>query len=216
MTVIPFEIPEASQIQTGSDPIKNFAAKPKQQIIKTNNQLQGEINMTYQTNFCNLYWYLNPKIKSGITLDKNEVGLVTMSLNMNSGNIRIELFKDVESMMHDGNIFLDKKNLSCHAAIYPADMYAIRRASQDSPPDFAHICTEQLLTPYSGMDWQNTLSKVIITMENNTQLGMTIKTAQDETYTYNFDDVQYEMFLHTLDFCLSTGLQLTGMQSLKK
>ncbi len=213
---IPFQIPKASTLQIGRDrpkKIRKLAAKTKQiNIIKTNNALQGELNMTQQTNFCNLYWYLNPKVKADELLDENEVGLVTMSLNMNSGNIRVEFFKDAEDMMHDGNIFLDKKKLSVHAAIYPADMFVIKRMDKD---DEKHICTEQLLTPYSGMKWQDDLSKVCI---QNTDDGckMYIKNAQNEKFSYTFDDVQYEMFLHSLEFCLTTGLQLTGMQSLNK
>ena len=170
---------------------------------------------THVAKFQSLFWFLNPKIKKGEKLYQNEVGLVTTSLNMTSGSLRLDFYpEDVKNWIHGSGIFLENKKLLTKTALYPASLYALKTLQENEK----YECMEELKIAYNptipDLEWQDTLSTCFI--ERYSDLYKIIIIDKKKSYFYLFKDRQEDMLKYMANYCLTYGQQLTGIASINK
>ncbi len=202
-------------IEIGYSGIKEITTNKNSEgrLITEETQLMANGTSAFQ----DLYWFENPKTNNK-DLEPNEAGLVVLSLNINFNNIRINMYPDISKWKRKNKIFLNTKEMLTHATIYPADQFAILNL-----PDQARwTCTEQLLSPYSGQQWQDQLSTCAVIKASSDQdlpfCKLIIKDTWKENkpeYYFTFHHTQLKMFMEALKYCLTTGRLLNGMSKLK-
>lgn len=197
-------VPKAKQINIGKKEIEILIQeKNKGALLKMNSE-----NLQSPTSkFIDLFWFLNPKISNQTEINPNEFSLVIFSLNMAFGNIRVNGFTNIDSI-RDGSLFLDYKNSkSINAAIYPAGMFQII----NMPLNSTVKPIEQLLVKYNPDEkWQNELNSTKFSRSGMQNILMEIKT-NNKIYNYSFDNDQYTMLIHAMNFALNQGQVLTGI-----
>jgi hypothetical protein len=196
--------PKASLIQTGET---NFVR------VISKNQTEGELqelpeNETISGSnfkFLDLFWFHTPKNE---TSKSNQLELVTLNLNLNFGNLRINGYLDIKNTIHNQAIFLTKDLLTVNTAIYPSALFHIRNMRNKD----RYQPIEQLFVPYDPENepWHNDLA-ISEFVKRDDQLLMQID-HRGNNYFYIFKDRQYQLFNYALDFVLTKGLTLVGMK----
>lgn len=200
-------IPQASLMQTGE---REFV-----EIIIRNSHLEfeGELTsvsdkeeaiQTSNTKFIDLFWFLKPRVCP--SENEQQLDLVTLNLNLNFGNLRINGYRDIAHALHNQALFITKEDLTVNAAIYPAGIFNIRHLRNG----LRYRPIEQLFVRYNPEEepWHDELARTDFQKQND-KLKMTI-TRGEEKYFYLFEDGQLEMFNSALDFVLTHGFSLVG------
>lgn len=197
-------IPKASLIQTGENEFVKVIPK---------NQYEGEFqelpenaaipNSDYK--FLDLFWFHTPKTEES---KPNQLELITLCLNLNFGNLRINGYLSINDTIHNQAIFLTKDLLTVNAAIYPSALFHIRNMRNRD----RYQPIEQLFVPYDPENepWHNELATTEF-VKRDDQLWMQIS-HKGNNYLYVFKDRQYQLFNYALDFVLTKGLTLVGMK----
>ncbi len=198
------QVPKASLIQTGETEFIKIDSK---------SQMEGELkelpeNEAIQTNnfkFLDLFWFYIPKNDDSKT---NQLELVTLNLNLNFGNLRINGYLNVQSTIHNQAFFITKDLLTVNAAIYPSALFYIRNMRNKD----RYQPIEQLFVPYDPENepWHNELATTEF-IKRDDQLWMQIS-QKGNNYFYVFKERQYQLFNYALDFVLTKGLTLVGMK----
>jgi hypothetical protein len=198
------QVPKASLIQTGETEFIKIDSK---------SQMEGELkelpeNEAIQTNnfkFLDLFWFYIPKNDDSKT---NQLELVTLNLNLNFGNLRINGYLNVQSTIHNQAFFITKDLLTVNAAIYPSALFHIRNMRNKD----RYQPIEQLFVPYDPENepWHNELATTEF-IKRDDQLCMQIS-QKGNNYFYVFKERQYQLFNYALDFVLTKGLTLVGMK----
>lgn len=205
-------VPQANSIQTGTRKILH--------IINEDDITEGDFfNLSAEDNrqttnsfvppkFLELFWFFNPKASS----KKNELDLVTFSINLNFGNLRINGYLDAKTALHNHALFLSKDLLTINAAIYPTGLYHLRNLQNCE--DYTPI--EQLFVEYSPETdpWHDELPKTEF-LKRNDKLKMNIWRNQEEKFNYVFQDKQYYLFNYSLDYILTNGFTIIGNNKFK-
>ena len=127
----------------------------------------------------------------------NEAQYVTISYNIDFGNLRINFYKSLE--------------LIIAGTIYPSACFQLLESNEDCEI----IATEQLLT-YTGEDWQKERPMCVLNRTNN-EIKLTIKDTKSNNDTFFvFKDWQRKAFEKALRYTYNEGLQLRGMNTLQR
>ena len=197
-------IPKASLMQTGEN---NFI-----KIIPVD-QIEGEpielpeTEIIQQPNFkfLDLFWFHTPKQEDS---KPEQLELVTLSLNLNYGNVRINGYVNIQNAIHDNAVFLTKELLTVKAAVYPTALFYIRNLRNTE----SYTPMEQLYVPYDPENepWQTELPTTeFVKRDDRLLLRMKHKGL---IYLYVFKDKQYQLFNYALDFALTKGLTSVGVR----
>jgi hypothetical protein len=211
MTFEQLTVPAAVHLQAGDKSlVTSTTSKPRGRSKRVTAENNEDLISSIDTNsssskFQDLYWFINPKTENNETLNTGEAGLCILSFNMGFGNIRVNLYdKNPKDWMRGSALFLEDK-VTTHAAIYPASMFTILRMEEGK----SHTCVEQLVNPYRGLKWQNDLSTCTIEKVNgNINLSITNNANKSNIIYYTFADVQRDMFVQALNYCINFGQQL--------
>lgn len=194
--------PKSYLIQTGETHFMRITPNQCEGEIKElpeNEQIIQKSNLK----FVDLFWfyYENKKTK------ENQLDLVTFTLNLNYGNLRINGYLDVSKAIHNQAFFLTNDLLTINAAIYPSALFHIRNMRNGDR--FKPL--EQLFVSYDPENepWQNELAQTEFAKQND-QMWMQITNSKDN-YLYLFKGTQYNLFNYALDFILTKGITLVGM-----
>jgi hypothetical protein len=198
------KIPKASLIQTGETEFVSLI--PKNQYEGEFRELpENEAILNNNFKFLDLFWFHTPKNEES---KNNQLELVTLNLNLNFGNLRINGYLDIKDTIHNQAIFLTKDLLTVNAAIYPSALFYIRNMRNKD----RYQPIEQLFVPYDPENepWHNELA-ISEFVKRDDQLWMQIS-HRGNNYFYVFKDRQYQLFNYALDFVLTKGLTLVGMK----
>ena len=200
-------IPKASLMQTGEN---NFIKIiPVDQIEGETTELppEAEVIQPQQTNFkfLDLFWFHTPKQEDS---KPDQLELVTLSLNLNYGNVRINGYVNIQNAIHDNAVFLTKELLTVKAAVYPTALFYIRNLRNTE----TYVPMEQLYIPYDPENepWQTELPTTEF-VKRDDRLLLRIK-HKSSNYFYVFKDKQYQLFNYALDFALTKGLTMVGVR----
>lgn len=176
-------------------------------------QSYNPINQTQQQNssikFLDLFWFLNPTKKKE---NSNDLDLVTLGLNLNYGNLRINGYLNAKESLHNNALFITRDMLTINAAIYPSSVYYIRHLKNAEK----HIPVEQLFVQYDpdNEPWHDSLPKTYF-LKSNDALRMIIENTDNIQYSYIFRDKQYDLLNHALDYILNNGFNIVGSGKLR-
>ena len=187
--------------QQNKKPAAPQAQAVTQQRIPSMNP--GEPKEVNKYNILNMFWLMNPKMFNGKDLLENECHFVTISFNINFGNIRIEFGNMTQESMHNHLICLNKINRFANATIYPTAMFEIISGKEEV------TCYEQIIT-FTGEDWQTKRPFCQIHKQPDDSLIMSI-----DKNVYQFMGEQKDMFLYSLKFALNQGMLLSGQNIIK-
>jgi len=188
-------------------------------IILINDKEEGEIieqKMSEDVQqssfkFLDLFWFLNlePSSENGLT----ELELVTINLNINFGNIRLNGYQFARKYIYNNALFLPKDALTVNAAIYPTAIFNI--LNLQNLETYSPI--EQLYTEYCPElnPWQNELTNTLF-QKSNDRIRVVFETSKKEKYFYIFKDKQLNMFNHALTYVISQGFTLVGQNKVHK
>lgn len=192
------------------------------QIINLESDKVEDNNNKNKSSMIDLFWFIHPKTSDAkYKFLENEVGLVIASLNLNFGNIRLSMYSNIRDMLRGGSVIhLDTSKQLAHGAIYPASQYQIKHLTSGDTV----MCIEQLVTPYTGQEWQDKIPTVYLKKEfesNLLTLGIVNKFDRKEdgkapSFKYSFSGIQYSMFMDMIDFCLKDGRHLQGSATLAR
>lgn len=155
-------------------------------------------------NIINMFWLINPKVYSQEAMLPNEVHFVTISFNINFGNLRVEVCNMSNDSIKDHLICLNKIQRLTNGTVYPSGMFQI----VCKLPEVS--CFEQIIN-YEGSDWQNKINPVKFVTNEKGSIVMSI--AQ---HVYEFVGWQKEALLYACKFGLNQGMVLTGESTFKK
>ena len=199
-----YQIPKASLIQTGETEFVRLI--PKSQNEGEFRELpESEAIPNNNFKFLDLFWFHTPKTEES---KENQLELVTLNLNLNFGNLRINGYLDIKNTIHNQAFFITKDLLTVNAAIYPSALFHIRNMRNRD----RYQPIEQLFVPYDPENepWHNDLA-ISEFVKRDDQLWMQIS-HRGNNYFYVFRDRQYQLFNYALDFVLTKGLTLVGMK----
>ncbi len=200
-------IPKASLMQTGEN---NFI-----KIIPVETQIEGEPGELPEAEiiqqqapnykFLDLFWFQTLKNEES---KPDQLELVTLTLNLNYGNIRINGYLNIKDAIHNQAIFLTKDLLTVNAAVYPTALFYVRNLKNRE----TYCPTEQLFVPYNPENepWQNELATTEF-IKRDDQLYMRIR-QKGASYFYIFKDREYRLFNYALDFTLTKGMAMVGVR----
>ena len=155
--------------------------------------------------FLDLFWFRTPKTEES---KPDQLEMVTLTLNLNYGNIRINGYSNISNAVHNQAIFLTKDLLTVNAAVYPTALFYIRNMKNRE----TYYPTEQLFVPYNPENepWQNELATTEF-IKRDDQLYMRIR-QKGVSYFYIFKDQEYRLFNYALDFTLTKGMSMVGVR----
>lgn len=199
-------IPNGSSIQIGTTEIVNIV--PCKELVDNCGDFfnSPEELMAENIKFLDLFWFLKPFDKTSES--EIQLDLVTLGLNLQYGNMRINGYQNVAHAFHNQALFITRDDLTVNAAIYPSslfDLLHLRNGERYRP-------VEQLYVRYNPTEepWHDELATTDFQKQND-KLKMTI-TRGDEKYFYLFEDRQFEKFNYALEFVLSQGLEIVGIR----
>ncbi len=166
------------------------------------NAPQNKSENKYQ--ILNMFWLINPKVYSGEAMLPNEVHFVTISFNINFGNLRIEVCNMTKESIKEHLVCLNKIQRLSNGTVYPTAMFQLVCKT----PEVA--CMEQVIN-YDGSDWQNKINPVKFVTNANGNITMYI--AQ---HCFEFTGWQKEALLYACKFGLNQGMVLSGENIIKK
>ena len=198
-------IPKASFMQTGENNfIKIIPVDQTEGDLKTLPEAEI-IQQPSNFKFLDLFWFHTPKQENS---PDEQLELVTLSLNLNYGNVRINGYKNIQSAIHGDAVFLTKELLTVKAAVYPTALFYIRNLRNTE----SYVPVEQLYVPYNPENepWQTELPTTEF-VKRDDRLLLRIK-HKGLNYLYVFRDKQYQLFNYALDFALTKGLTMVGVR----
>ncbi len=185
-------------------PMAPPAQTTTQQRVRLPNQQQGGGGEN-KYNILNMFWLMNPKLfQEGVELLENECHFMTISYNINFGNIRIEFGSMNQESLRGHLICLNKINKFANATIYPTALFEIISGVPEV------TCFEQIIN-YTGEDWQVNRPQCQV----NTQTDGSIIVSIDK-HVYQLAGPQKDMFIYALKFALNQGMVLSGQHVLNR
>ncbi len=186
-----------AMFQTGETP------KQSQPAQKSSPQFQQNTTPGEQTNkyqILNMFWLVNQKVYSkDSTWLQNEVPFITISYNINFGNLRFEVCNMSDDSIINGHIIaLNKVQKIASGTVYPTAMFEL--VSNQLPVD----CLEQIVNSNSG-DWVQNLKPVKFAAGENDSIVMSIG-----QHCFEFSGTQKEILLYCCKFSLNQGFNLSG------
>lgn len=152
-----------------------------------------------------LFWVLNPKLKSREPLDDGEAQAAIIQYNINFGNLRISLHNIPQGALQKNVIYrMLLENLTV-GTIYPSSVFKIIHAKTGEN----FTCLEQLLY-YTGEDWQKNRPVCKIYKSDTNVRFEVFATDVNKTFFYNFQDWQKDLFMYSCEYVITHGLTLTG------
>ncbi len=198
-------IPKASLMQTGENEFIQIIPVDQSEGVLNELPEVETIQQPQNFKFLDLFWFHTPKTESS---KDDQLELVTLSLNLNYGNLRINGYKNVQNAIRGNAIFLTKDLLTVKAAVYPTALFYIRnlRNTETYKP------IEQLYVPYDPENepWQTELPTTEF-VKRDDRLLLQIK-HKSSNYFYIFKEKQYQLFNYALDFTLTKGLTAVGVK----
>lgn len=189
------EVPEVEWFQNGANP--KVLVKSKTSMQNNNSDVEQTSSNYNSVKFVDLFWFINFKKQ----MNENELDLVTLSFNLNFGNIRFNGYKNSKQYLHGQAIFLQQDALVANGAVYPAGVFELRNLSNQT----IYRPIEQLFTQYNPSEnlWQSQLASLEF-QKSNDQVKL-IFNRNNNQYYYIFDKHQTKMLNHAFDIVLNNG-----------
>lgn len=176
-----------------------------------------------QCKFLDLFWFLHSKIENNFCYEEttdidnvdfqpNELELISISFNLNFGNVRFNGYKNIFENIHNKALFLPRNSLVINAAVYPAGIFNILNLKNGEK--FAPI--EQLFIDYDPdkNPWHDEISSTIFEKAND-RMRLLFKRPTGESFFYVFKDKQLEMLNSALNYIVSDGFNVVGNAKIK-
>ena len=167
------------------------------------------INKKQTSLFHDLFWLINPKLQKKLPIGQGEASVVTISFNIDFGNLRINFYTLPENkqsiigtkILHKNLVFLTSTTL------YPKACLDILNDKTEN-----YFPMEQLIADGTE-NYIKDLSTSNINKINTDTLRITIQhvkgVKQPMFYYYDFTDIDLVAFKYSLEFSLDKGLQLS-------
>lgn len=227
----PNNIPETNTIQTGRQSVQHLNIKkdnkktqnwsPPQQ---NNNQIIDQVNFAPQNDketvnynpppqqqnnlpkykIIDLYWLMNPKIKTEIPqFEPDEAHFLSISYNIVFGNMRITLFKIPQGAIQKHIVFYNKLQRLTTGTIYSSGCAKLFYS------DNSHFtCMEQLFND-TGESWQQQRPMCSFN-KTKESIDLTIADPVNGKFLYSFKNWQMKVLLDSCEFVLKNGILLSG------
>lgn len=158
-----------------------------------------------------LFWMINEKICRNEQLEENEAQFVTISYNMDFGNLRINLYDIPDKAIQNNVVFNQSLKLKITATIYPSSCFQLIHSNYDCK----FMCIEQLLTD-TQEPWQRERPVSVLSRKNEIiRLTVTDPKTQNVTF-FDFNNWQKKAFEEALQYTYKDGLKLRGINVLKR
>lgn len=191
---------------------QHYQSQEPEKIIKQ------ESNETYERpepkpkyHIMDLFWLINEKLCRSEQLEENEAQFVTISYNMDFGNLRINLYDIPDGAIQKNVVFNQSLKLKITATIYPSSCFQLMHADNDCE----FMCIEQLLTDLNEQWQKERPVSVLSRNDNNIRLTVTDPKTQNVTF-FDFIGWQKKAFEEALQYAYKDGLKLRGINILKK
>lgn len=196
--------PKASIIQIGTNCFQLVMPKKNSSHCGL---IDSNLNENLSPKFLDLFWFYNLNSNKKNISDLINLNLVTFSLNLNYGNLRINGYANISEAFNNQALFITKDLLTINASIYPTGIYYIKNCLKNGN---SYSPIEQLFVKYDPENepWQNELTHTIF-KKHNDRIQMIMRRG-DKNYYYIFEEQQLDLFYHSLDFILNTGPIIVG------
>lgn len=175
--------------------------------IDNNINFDNSIDIKGQYNIIDLFWLIHPNRNNAI---ENEAKFVTISYNIDFGNIRINFYNIPGGAIDKNIVYLKSLKEIISATIYPSSCY---RAAEVSVCEFT--CIEQLITN-TGEEWQKERPVTIIKKDEGYIRIIIIDRKTGNTYFYDFLEWQLELLIKAFRFTYQEGFILRGQKTVLK
>jgi len=202
------ELPEPDFITNTEDNefINNTSTPENMQNFNTNPPM---IKSKY--NIFDMFWLINEDVFEDLNkLEENEAHFISISFNIDFGNLKITLCNLTEEAIDDHVLFRQNMETLISGTIYPSSAFRILKSKEKSI-----ICMEQLINK-TGEKWQKERPMIQINKGNDYYECVVTNPLTKENYKYVFRDWQKDAFEECLKYIYTNGLQLRGNQCLKK
>jgi len=151
-----------------------------------------------------LFWLINEKKSAGVALEDNEAEFITMSFNMDFGNLRISYYEIPKGAIYGATVFQQSLKRTVVGTIYPASCFKLINSDSDDM-----FCMEQLITD-TGEQWQKERPWCKISrIDDDIKLAITDPAAKKESW-FIFKNWQKKALLHACKFAYKEGFKLHG------
>lgn len=173
--------------------------QPQQQIQKS----------TYH--IMDLFWLINSNYKNKELLKDGEAEFITVSFNMDFGNLRIAMYSIPEDALHQNVVFQQSLKRLVAGTIYPASCMKITsQCNSDNPI----VCMEQLITN-TGEQWQRERPITVVHKSDELIKVEIIDPSANNKFFFNFSNWQLESFINACQFVYTQGFQLHGQNIIR-
>ena len=153
-----------------------------------------------------LFWLLNSKIEgtSEGNPDQNEAQFVSISYNIQFGNLRISFFNIPQGAIQKHVVFYNKLQRLTTGTVYASGSFRLL----ESKTGDSFTCLEQLFQE-TGQDWQSQRPMCTFAFADNIT-RLTIQDPASGIYFYDFVGWQKNALIECCKFATSRGLELSG------
>ncbi|HKL43794.1 MAG TPA: hypothetical protein VJ892_00780 [Candidatus Absconditabacterales bacterium] len=193
------EIPEPDFItetfSNGNNNNQDPITKEPVQIIKS------------KYNIFDMFWLVNEDIFEDINkLEENQVHFISISYNMDFGNLKLTLCNLTEEAIDNHVLFRQHMTTLISGTIYPSSAFRILNSNEHEI-----ICMEQLINK-TGEAWQKERPMVQVNKYDSKYECIIINPLNNKSYKYIFKDWQKNAFEHSLKYIYNEGFQLRGQK----
>ena len=156
-----------------------------------------------------LFWLMHPNIEKKDEFNDKEAHFVTMSFNLDFGNMRIDLYKITkENAIKNNVVFLSEMDRLANLTLYPSACFQIVNN------DIIDLHPMEQLINYTGEDWQ--LNRPVGYVSKTKEfIGLNIQMDNKTSYYYKFINSQKDIFNYACRYVVTTGMQLVGMNKIR-
>ena len=180
---------------------------PDIQELAQNNILNSNSQLPPKYNIMDLFWLINPNYlenrKSNNNSAMKEAEFITISYNLDFGNLKVNLYNITPNAIKDNVVFLQSMTLLVSGTIYPASSFKLMNVLEYNK----FTCIEQLITN-THEQWQS--ERPIVTLERREDgIVVTITNKKiNRTFYYVFKNWQSKAFQSALKLTYTNGLNL--------
>jgi len=197
------QIPDFSDIQIPDIEVPNVQYEDNPPPQKNIPQFQPQTN-GQKYNILDLFWLIKPSNRKHETSnDDIESKFITISYNLDFGNLKVTLYDITPDSIKDNIVFIKNMNLLVSGTIYPSSAFKLLNVNGN----IKFTCIEQLITN-TNEPWQN--ERPIVSLQKSAddiQINIYNKLT-NKTYFYKFVDWQINAFKEALKMTYTNGLTM--------
>ena len=158
-----------------------------------------------------LFWLINDKYKNPETMSDGESQFITISYNMDFGNLRVAMYKIPEEAIHQNVIFQQSLTRLIAGTIYPSSCLKYGNCGFSHEPI---VCIEQLINN-TGEQWQRERPITYMYKQEQMTKLVIMDPVKQEKFFFDFKDWQLEAFNNACQFVYTQGFQLHGQNIIR-